>query len=111
MITFLRDGLMGPLTPYHVFGIILAFLLTVAVVALHRRVRPGNSVSYPPLVLFWSWLVLSIMWIVGVVYAESLDGHLSEELPEVAATALLPTVVPPLVITVVVRIREYVSRR
>jgi hypothetical protein len=46
------------------------------------------------------WLVLSVLWVTGVVYGESLDGLMFQELGEVIATALLPPLIPPIVFAI-----------
>jgi hypothetical protein len=50
------------------------------------------------------WLVASALWIAGVVYGESLDGLMLKELGEVIPLALLPPIVPPLMLFGLVRI-------
>jgi hypothetical protein len=50
------------------------------------------------------WLVVSALWIAGVLFFESLDGKMGHELVEVFSTALLPPILPPLALEVVVRI-------
>jgi hypothetical protein len=56
------------------------------------------------------WLLASAIWIIAVVYGESLDGLLFRELGEVISTALLPPILPPLVLAGTVRILANVCR-
>jgi hypothetical protein len=52
----------------------------------------------------WLWILASAIWIVGVICGESLDGLLFRGLGEVIATALLPPILPPLVLAGAVRV-------
>jgi hypothetical protein len=53
---------------------------------------------------------MSVLWVAGVFYFESLDGLLVQELGEVLTTALVPTVAPPLILAGVVRIAGSLAR-
>jgi hypothetical protein len=56
------------------------------------------------------WFLTSAIWIVAVIYGESLDGLLWRELAEVIPTALLPPILPPLLLAGAVRILANVCR-
>src|ERR1700721_1640109 len=111
MVEIIRDGLSGPLSWYHGLGGALAVAL-VAVAAGRRSPFKfaGSPSPYSLSSPHWPWFVMSALWIVGVFYAESLDGLLSEELGEVLTTALVPPIVPPLVIAGVTRVLAEISR-
>jgi hypothetical protein len=47
-----------------------------------------------PSTVLRAWLALSVLWVAGVIYGESLDGLLFQELGEVIATALIPPLLP-----------------
>jgi hypothetical protein len=40
------------------------------------------------------WVAISVFWVAGVFFFESLDGQLTDELGEVFATAFLPPILP-----------------
>ena len=63
MIDLIRDGLSGRLSWYHALGVALGAAIVMAIVYLRGRSRPAVAVSYPSSVLRWSWLALSICWI------------------------------------------------
>jgi hypothetical protein len=111
VIEIIREGLSGPISWYHGVGTALA--VTLVAISLYLRTRskptkPPTVDAFPALV--WTWLAMSVFWIIGVFYAESLDGLLTHELGETLTTAFLPTVVPPLILASVARILASLSR-
>lgn len=44
------------------------------------------------------WLAMSVLWIAGYLYVESLDGQMLYELGEIIPMALLPPLLPPLLL-------------
>jgi hypothetical protein len=57
-----------------------------------------------------AWFIASALWIASVFYAKSLDGLLLKELGEVIPTALLPPILPPLMLAGLVHVMAGVSR-
>jgi hypothetical protein len=54
--------------------------------------------------LLLPWLLVSALWIAGVIFFESRDGKMSQEVVEVIAKCLLPPLIPPLLLAALVRI-------
>jgi hypothetical protein len=54
--------------------------------------------------LLWPWLVLSAIWIAGVFFFEAPEESISWELVEVIVLAFLPPLVPPLLLSLMVRV-------
>jgi hypothetical protein len=46
-----------------------------------------------------AWLGMSVLWIAGYLYVESLDGQMLYELGEIITMTLLPPSLPPLLLT------------
>lgn len=110
MSDLIRDGLSGRLSWYHALAVALGAAMVTAVFYLRSRSTPAVSATYSSRVLRWTWLVLSVCWIFGVFYAESLDGLLIQELGEVLITAFVPVIVPPVVIVGIVHLLADISR-
>ena len=77
-------------------GIAATATLGALAASLRFHARPKVAVGH--LSLLGPWLIMSGLWIVGVVYGESLDGLLLQEWGEVLTTALVPTILPPLLL-------------
>ncbi len=58
----------------------------------------------PHQLLLRPWLLVSALWIAGVIFFESRDGKLGQEVVEVIAKCLLPPFIPPLLLAALVRI-------
>jgi hypothetical protein len=112
MIEIIRVGLSGPISWYEGLGIALAVALVGLAVYLGTRTasREKPLIVYTLAPYLWLWLAMSVLWIVGVFYLESLDGLWGDELGEVFSTALVPVIVPPLVFATVGRIFAERSR-
>ena len=62
----------------------------------------NNSTPHRSLLL--PWLLLTALWIAGVIFFESRDGKMGGELVEVTLKCLLPPLIPPLLLAALVRI-------
>lgn len=60
--------------------------------------RSPSVVSKP---LFCLWMPVSALWIASVLFFESRDGKMGQELLEVFSMALLPPLVPPVTLNVI----------
>ena len=54
--------------------------------------------------LLWPWLVFSAIWIAGAFFFEAPEGRISWEFVEVILLAFLPPLVPPFLLSLMVRV-------
>jgi len=76
-----------------------------------RGDKRGFADAFGGAVPVWAaWLAVSVLWIAGVFFFESLAGQLRRELAEVIPTALLPPILPVLTFGALSRVRSDRSR-
>ncbi len=67
------------------------------------RGKPGCSAGEPRAAARF-WVAVSALWIAGVLFIESWDGKMGHEFLEVVTKALLPPLIPPLILAALVRV-------